>query len=597
MDPVTRYATDVRDGTIVAAKMVRLACERHLRDLTRTDLVWRQDEAQRVVDFFSDVLCLPEETATTGKAQGAGPSPFILQPFQQFIVGSLFGWYGQDGYRRFHLAFLEMAKGSGKTPMCAGVLLYMLVADGERGAQLFTAAVTKDQAKLAFVDCDKMVSASPFLKELIDQKVNNLAVLETGSFIRPISSEKRGLDGKRVQGAVIDEQHEHPTDQVTAKVIAGIKGRPNALVMIPTNSGFDLESICYHYHDYSRQVLEGVVQNDSWFAFVCHLDACAACQAAGKYQPADDCADCDDWKTEGPHWLKACPNLGVSVPWTYMRDQVRIAIDMPSQRSIIRRLNFCQWMQQATVWIPPEAWAACTGTASSASLVGQACYLGIDLSDKIDLSSVVAIFPREMDRGGVTVEIEGKTTAVDRAIDVLPFFWMPHKTLQTRSQEDKIPYERWEADGHLIATTGSMIDHDAIVDYIIGTLAKKYQIKAIGVDQAGAAAVITRLRRQFGEEFVKEIPQGFRRLNTPSRMIEALVVSRNLSHPRNPLMDWCMGNMAVEENSWREIRPIKIDQRKRIDGGVALIVAEAVMLEVPSVEKFSGVVRNLAEFL
>jgi phage terminase large subunit-like protein len=266
-----------------------------------------------------------------------------------------------------------------------------------------------------------------------------------------------------------------------------------------------------------------------------------------------------------------------------MRDQVRIAIDIPSQRSIIRRLNFCQWMQQATVWIPPEAWAACKGTASSASLVGRACYLGIDLSDKIDLSSVVAIFPREMDRGGMTVESDGKTTAVDRAIDVLPFFWMPKKTLQSRSQEDNIPYERWESEGHLFATNGSMIDHDAIVDYIIQVLAKTYQVQAIGVDQAGASAVITRLRRQFGESFVREIPQGFRRLSTPSKMIEALIMSGNLTHDGHPVLTWCMSNMAVEENSWREIRPIKIDQRKRIDGGVALIDAQAVMLEAPEV--------------
>jgi phage terminase large subunit-like protein len=229
------------------------------------------------------------------------------------------GWYAyrvnKKGVRRlvrrFRVAFIEGAKGCGKTPMCAGLLLYLLVADGERGAQMFCAAVTKDQAKLAFADCEKMVASSPHLKALIDQKVNNLAVLATGSFIRPVSSEARSLDGKRVHGAVIDEEHEHPNATVYLKMRAGTKGRRNALIMIPTNSGFNLESICWKHHEYSRQVLQGLVSRTStWFAFVCHLDACEACQAAGKVQPSDDCPNCDDWKTEGQHWLKANPNLG-----------------------------------------------------------------------------------------------------------------------------------------------------------------------------------------------------------------------------------------------------------------------------------------------
>jgi phage terminase large subunit-like protein len=217
---------------------------------------------------------------------------------------------------------------------------------------------------------------------------------------------------------------------------------------------------------------------------------------------------------------------------------------------------------------------------SATSLAGRACYLGIDLSDKLDLSAVVAIFPRPIDRD-VTVEIAGESQPVDQAIDVLAYFWLPKATLQRRSQEDKIPYVQWERDGHLFATPGRMIDHDVIVDYIIQVLAKTYQVQAIGVDQAGASAVITRLRRQFGESFVREIPQGFRRLSTPSKMIEALIMSGNLTHDGHPVLTWCMSNMAVEENSWREIRPIKSDQRKRIDGGVALIDAQAVMLEAP----------------
>ncbi len=580
LDPVTAYATDVVAGKVVACRLVTRACRRHLDDVSKgpaRGLVWKPEHAQLAIDFFPEVLCLPDETED-GEIAGEG-KPFVLTPSQQFIVGSLFGWYTAEGNRRFRVAYIETGKGSGKTPLGAGLMLYMLVADGERGAQVYAAAVTKDQAKLAFTDAENMVKVSPALNELIDQKVNNLAVIGTGSYFRPISAEKKGLDGKRVHGALIDEIHEHPSNVVVTKMRAGTKNRKNALIFEITNSGFDRETVCWEHHELSRRVLMGEVENDAWFAFVCHLDACAKCHAAGKYQPSDDCDDCDDWKTEGPHWLKANPNLGVTLSWQYLREQVAEAINLPSQRNLIRRLNFCQWTQQNKVWIAPEAWAARKGTISSATLVGRDCYIGLDLSDKIDLSSAVCVFPRELEQ---PVEPTRSDVKLNVAVDVLTFFWMPEKTIARRAQEDNVPYPDWAAAKHVFTTPGAIIDHDAIVEYIITVLAAKYKIRGIGIDQAGAAGVVSKLQRQFGEELVSEIPQGFRRLSEPSKLLEALIVSENLAHDGNPCMTWCLSNMAIEENAWREIRPVKIAQRKRIDGGVALIDGLAKMIGSPA---------------
>ncbi len=606
LDPVTRYATDVAEGRVVASRLVRLACRRHLDDLEKAEakwLQWKPEEAQRVIDFFPEVLCLPENTDAddeasedpTAGAPGDG-KPFVLSPFQAFIAGSLFGWYAYRNNkkgerrlsRRFRVSYVETAKGSGKTPFGAGIMLYLLIADGERGAQVYAAAVNRDQARLAFVDAQNMVAASPALRNLVDSKVGNLAVLETGSFFRPISAEKRGLDGKRVHGALVDELHEHATGIVYLKMRAGTKGRRNALILEITNSGFDLESICWKHHEYSRQILEGTVTNEAWFAFVCHLDACQRCMDGGRLQPADECPDCDDWKTEGPHWLKANPNLGVSLPWQYLREQVREAIDIPSQRNMVRRLNFCQWTQSATIGIPSEKWAACRGQISMASLQGRDCILGIDLSDKIDLSAVVAIFPRPMPAAAELQERNERTT-VDWASDVLSFFWMPRNTLNRRAQEDNIPYPDWVKGGAIFDTAGDLVDHDAIVDFIIGKLSKLFRIRRIGFDQAGATAAVTRLRRHFGsfktkdgeQEVVIEIPQSFRALSQATKLVQALALSGNLAHDGNPCLSWNISNMAFEENYWQEIRPVKIDQRKRIDGGVALIDAHAAMLLTP----------------
>lgn len=612
---MTQYATDVVGGTVVASRLVRLACARHLRDLQEAEaraLVWNPHEAQEAIDFFATCLVLPEETDDEDTDEEEGPkeaTPFVLTPFQAFIVGSLFGWFkwrvgkltgARKLRQRYRIAYFEGGKGCGKTPMGAGILIYMLVR--RRNAQLFCAAVTKEQARIAFADCAKMVKAAPHLAEVIDQKVANLAILDTGSFIRPISSEKRGLDGKRVQGAVIDELHEHPSAVVVAKVRAGIKGRPDALIFIPTNSGFDRESVCWEYHEYSRQVLEGTIENDQWFAFVCHLDSCDACYAAGKTQPSDDCAACDDWKTEGPHWLKANPNLGVSLPWEYLREQVREGVNIPSQRNIVRRLNFCQWTEQRDAWITAELWSGCRSSVPMTleSMRGRECYIGLDLSDKIDLSSAVFGFPREMERAERTEAVLGADAAgaapIDRAVDVIPKFWMPQKSIVKRSQDDGVPYTEWAKAGHIIATTGELVDHDAIVDFIIAA-AKVVHIRGIGVDQAGATAVITRLQREFGDEMVIEVPQGFRHMSEPSKTLEALVVTRNLAHDGSPVMAMCVSNMGKEENTWREIRPVKLHQRKRIDGGVATIDMIKTMQVTPQEQPFTGVVRNLADFL
>jgi phage terminase large subunit-like protein len=596
LDPVTAYATDVVAGTVIAGRLVRLACQRHLDDLREAatkGLTWKPEEAQRAIDFFGEVLCLPEETEADAEAPPEG-SPFLLRPFQQFIVGSLMGWY-VGAHRRFRTAYVETAKGSGKTPLGAGLMLYLLVADGERGAQVFAAAVGKDQAKIAFTDAERMVQASPSLRALIDQKVNNLAVLETGSFFRPISSEKRGLDGKRVHGALVDELHEHATSIVVDKMRAGTKGRRSALIFEITNSGYDRESVCWHHHEFSREVLERVVDNESWFAYVCQLDPCEAHAEAGKRVPVDGCPDCDEWKTEGPHWLKANPNLGVSLPWQYLREQVAEAIGMPSKRNIVRRLNFCEWTDQVTVWIPTEKWTACKGPATSASLVGRACFVGIDVSSKIDLTSVELLFPREEAEPTVTIDLgpdwqgeqphdrpqTSRTFDLTRSYDVVSHFWMPKDTLAAREAEDRVPFTQWWKEGHLHVTTGTMVDQDEILDTVIREFAAKYRILGIGIDTSNAAAMVTRLQSHFGPDKVVDIPQGFRQLSEPSKIYEALVMAHRLHHDGNKVMTWCVANVGKEENNWGDIRPVKITQRKRIDGVVALIDAIRVSTLVP----------------
>jgi phage terminase large subunit-like protein len=277
-----------------------------------------------------------------------------------------------------------------------------------------------------------MVESSPALSARITKSgknhVYNLALLATASFFRPVSSEGRGLDGKRVHYAALDEIHEHIDATVVDKMRAGTKGRRQALIYEITNSGYDRHSVCWRHHEYSRMVLEGMMENDSWFAYVCGLD------------------DGDDWHDEKV-WLKANPNLGISITEKYLREQVQEADGMPSKENIVKRLNFCIWTEQSTRWMALEKWDACDGVVDAEALAGEFCYGGLDLAITRDLSALVLVFPPSGDR---------------RSWQILPFFWCPADDIAERSKRDHVPYDVWAREGSIEVTPGNVTDHDFI---------------------------------------------------------------------------------------------------------------------------------------
>ena len=229
-DRPTRYAEDVVAGKIVAGPWVRLACQRHLDDLKhgpKRGLRWDLDACNRVLRFFEEFLFLAE-------GQHAG-RPFKLRPWQAFIIGSIFGWKGRDGFRRFGTAYVEVGKGNGKSPLAGGVGLYLTMADGEAAAEVYSAATQRDQAKIAWRDALRMVKASPELRKRLLTSAHAIAHVPSGSTYQPVSSEGKGLDGKRVHGALVDELQEHPSATVVNKMRDGTKGRRQALIFEITN--------------------------------------------------------------------------------------------------------------------------------------------------------------------------------------------------------------------------------------------------------------------------------------------------------------------------------------------------------------------------
>ena len=428
VDPVTAFAQSVCKGKFRAGPSVRAACARHLRDLEEgkaRGLWWDIKAAQHIIDYFAGVLRL-----NGGEHEG---KPFILSPWQAFIAGSLCGWKNADGYRRFRMAFIETAKGTGKSPLAAGIGHYMLTADNEPRAEVYAAATKRDQAMILFRDAVAMFDQSPSLQQRLlksgtGTNVWNLSYLKTGSFFRPISSDSsgKGQSGPRPHCALLDEVHEHPTNAMVEFLRAGTKGRRQALIVMITNSGSSRTSVCYEYHDYAIKVSKGEREDDAFFGYVCDLD------------------EGDDPFKDRSCWIKVNPNLGVTIPERYLEEQVTQSLGIPSKEGLVRRLNFCQWTDATSHWLGEAIWNRAQVDFDPAEKRGLRCYSALDLSSKRDLTA----------RADVWIETDGTLSA-----DV--HFWTPHETMDERSRTDRVHYRAWADDprGFLEAVPGRAIDY------------------------------------------------------------------------------------------------------------------------------------------
>lgn len=555
-DPVTAYAESVTRGETVAGPLVRNACARHLKDRKHghaRGLVWDLKAVKRILAFFTQKLCVDRVAGDGPIREGAEVKPFKPLPFQAFILGSIYGWKRADGTRRFRVAFIETAKGTGKSPLAAGVGLYMLTADHEHRAEIYAAATKKDQAKVLFRDAVAMVEWAPdLLSRLLMSggvEKHNIAYMKNGSFFRPISTEDRGKgqSGPRPHCGLIDEIHEHPTNAMVEMMRAGTKSRRQALIFMITNSGSNRESVCYDYHDYGAKVCAGTIEDDSFFAYICALDE-----------------DDDPFKDEGC-WLKANPELGAIITHEYLREQVRQARGMPSKENLVRRLNFCEWTDAVATWIAREIWVACE--QKEVTLTGR-CFGGLDLSGKKDLTALA--LATEPDENGIvhaTVE-----------------FWTPADNLKERSEMDRVPYDVWKRDGHLIAVPGKTINYGYVAKRI-GELMAAHELVQIGYDRWRIDDMIAALN-DFGIEAWKaseeeegtglcliDHGQGFIDMGLALEAIEDLILNNRLQVKFNPVLRWNVASTVLDEDAAGNRKFTKRKSTGRIDGTVALAMA------------------------
>lgn len=533
VDPVSAYAWDVCMGRIVACRYVRMACERHFHDLRfgpKRGLTFSPAHALFVVQFFRQFL-------RHSKGEWAG-KPVELSAWQEFVVGSVYGWFRRDGTRRFRTAYCEVARKNGKSTVASGLGVFGLVGDGEPGAEVYAAATTRDQARIIFEEAKRMVRASPGLVGMVGVFKKNLSVDGTASKFEPLSADDRTLDGLNPSLLLIDEVHKHRNRAVLDVLDTAMGARRQPLLWEITTSGDDNpESVYAQENAYAVQVLEGTAHADSHFALIYTLDRE------------------DDW-ADPKVWIKANPNLNVSVKLDDLKRQAEKAAKSPAALTAFKRLRMNIRTSDSTRAINMEHWHRNSrGPFDPDTLRGRQFFGGLDLSSKIDLSAWVKLF----------LPIDG-----DPLWRIACRFWMPADAVEEKSTRDRVQYQRWIDEGLIEATQGNIIDHAEIADAVMEDC-RQFTCISIAYDPWNAAQMALDLTYQ-GAPMVEFI-QGIRSYTAPTKELEALLASDSLDHGDNEVLAWMAANLHTTQDKNDNRMPTKRKSIGRIDGMTALIMA------------------------
>lgn len=541
MKQAQQYIDNVLSGKEAVCELARLAVNRHLNDLNKQEVAeygfcFDEKEAQKAISFFKILR------HTSGKLGG---HPFSLQDNQAFILAMLFGWRRKDtGKRRFTQAYLEMARKAGKSELAAGIEIYTGFFEGEEGAQVYTAATTRDQAGMVFRAakkiCRYLKQDSKNVRPKIQVMANSITYEPTDSFIQKVSADAGTLDGLNPHCAVIDEYHAHKTDEVKGVMQTGMGSRDNPLLLIITTAGFDKEAPCFRVERANAvSVLKGDKRQDNLFSIIFTLD------------------DGDDWKDEKV-WKKANPNLGSTPTLQYLREQVQDALNKGSSTMAqVLTKNFNLWLDAPKVWIPEEEIKAVMRTVDLSEFYEKTVWLGLDLAATTDLTALAILAADDEQR--LTAKV---------------LYWLPEETVNKRS--DKAPYREWVEGGHIITTPGNVVDYSA-VRKVVYELQEKCQIHSIGYDEWNAWETTAEFSGN-GLNMQKVLPR-FGWQSNPTKRIEMAVLAKDLTLDENPVLLWNFRNIALDFDSQDNVKPNKQKSGEKIDGVAALVDAMFVWLQ------------------
>jgi phage terminase large subunit-like protein len=493
------------------------------------------DAASRPKRFFESCL-RHSKGAFAGK-------PFILIDWQwRDVIAPLYGWKRPDGTRRFRKAGIWIAKKNGKSGLASAISLYMLLGDGEAGAEVYNAAADRDQASIVFNEAANMVRASEMLSaklEVINSR-KSIAYLAGRSTYRALSADVPTKEGINWHCLIFDELHAQKSRDLWDTLAYGGAARRQPLLISISTAGYDRHSIGYEQYSYAKGVIEGTNLDPAFLAYVAEA------------QPDDAI---DDEKV----WHRANPSLGETIQLSDMQEACKEAKASPTKENAFRRYRLNQWTQQDVRWLSIDAWDKCVGDFEPEDLAGRDCFGALDLSTTTDLSSLCLLFPLDPNPDDERARYAA-----------LWWFWVPEDAARERGRRDKVPYQHWIKQGLIEATDGESIDYD-VIRARVNELGDKYRIIDIGIDRWNAQQIATQLASD-GFEVVK-FGQGFGSMSAPTKELEALVLSQRILHGGNEVARWMMGNLAVEQDAAGNLKPSKKKSTERIDGMVALVMA------------------------
>lgn len=528
-----RYAKDVVAGKIPAGRFVKAACKRQIEDLKR----WKaKGAAYRFDTARANKVCRFIELLPHIKGPKAG-EPIILEPWQVFILTTVFGWVKADGSRRFRRVYIEVPRGNGKSALSSGVGLYMLCGDGEGGAEVYSFATTRDQAKIVFGDAQNMARRTPGLRTHfgVDVNAHNINVLRTASKFEALSAEGSTLDGLNTHFACVDELHAHKTRAVYDVVETSIGKRAQSLLWVITTAGSNRAGICYEVRGFVIKVLAGAAKDESQFGIVYGLD------------------EEDDWTTEEA-LIKANPNWGISVMPEVLLPLQAKAMTMPSAANNFKTKHLNEWVNADTAWMDMRAWDACKDPAlDQEHFAGEPTYVALDLASKVDIAAKVALHERTID---------GKSHYY-----VFGQYYLPRDTVE---RGENSQYQGWEHMGLLTVTDGAVIDFEVIEQDLLADCSR-FEVREVPYDPFQATQLSTRMAAQ-GVPMVEMRPTVLN-FSEPMKQLEALVLQGRLHHNGDPVLAWMMSNVVAHMDAKDNIYPRKERPENKIDGVVALIMA------------------------
>ncbi|HEA3302673.1 TPA: terminase large subunit [Pasteurella multocida] len=518
------YAEQVKSGEIVACKRIKQAVDRYFTDLANPDYYFDVETVAKFVKFSA--LC-PHVKGHLYK------QPIELSDWQIFLFANILGFkYRDSGLRKYRSAYVQVARKNAKSTVAAILANWFLVM--EKGQQdIYTAAVSRDQARIVFDDAKKMALLSKPLNKRLTIQQHKMLYSQKNSLMRPLAAKSSTIEGTNPSLAIVDEYHLHPDNSVYSALELGQGARPEGLLFAITTAGSNTISACKQHYDYCCQILDGTEKNESIFILIYELD---------------DENEVDDPK----NWIKANPNIGKSIPYKDFENTIAKARGIPSEWVEMLTKRFNVWCQGTTPWLSEGSWALCKRDYEESSLLHQDCYMGLDLSSTNDLTSICYTFPQ------------------GQKVRLITRHYLPEYQLNNVANKNRAIYRQWMRQGWLRITEGDCIDYDKIRDDILKD-AERFNIKMIGFDVWNATHLRTQLQSAGLE--VEPFPQTYQRFSPVAKSAEVLINRQVIEHNGDPILAWALSNVVMETDANANIKPNKKKAANKIDPAIAFLMS------------------------